>query len=707
MNPRPAAANLSDLPLLQDALGPQPRMPRFDAVRADGVVPAMEWVLTQFHQQLDQLERDLAAGAPVSVTRRVEALHELLGRPWGIVEHLLSVQHSEALQAAQELMQPKVVAAYLRLAQSTAVYSACLDLLNDPEFDRRDGWQAAKLLVRDARLAGVGLPGEQRAAFAALAERLADLGTRFQNNVLQSTRAFALDLRDPADVDGLPDSLRGLLASRYASAHQTQANPAHGPWRVGLDFPSFGPFLQHSTRRDLREHLYRAYVGRATGSDADNTPILREILALRQEQAELLGYPHFAALSFASKAATLQQAEAQLEALLARARPAGERELRALQALAQSRGQLPQDGLQPWDVAYWAEQLRKATHDLDEEALRPYFALPRVLSGIFDLCKRLFGIEIELADGETPVWHPDVQFFRVVKDGLPIAWFFLDPYSRPADKRGGAWMNECLSRTREADDPASVQLPVAYLICNQSPPVGDQPSLMTFAELRTLLHELGHGLQHMLTQVDHGLISGIRGVEWDVVELPSQFMENWAYDWPTIQSMSAHWQTGEQLPKAMFDRLLAARTFRAGSDVLRQLTFALTDLALHKQGKQTAQMDPFAVYQQVAARTSPLPPLADDRFLCSFSHIFGGGYAAGYYSYKWAEVLSADAFAPFAALDSADAAGLTALGAAFAEHILGVGGAVPGMIAFERFRGRPPEIEPLLAQYGLLQPEAA
>lgn len=706
MTTLPAQVHTPDWPLLQDAAGPQPRMPRFDAIEPETVVPAMEFVLAQFQRELDQLEQDLQAGAAIDITKRVEWLHELLGRPWGIIEHLLSVQHTDALQAAQEAMQPKVVAAYLRLAQSKAVYAACKNWLADEEFDLYDGWQAAKLLARDAELAGVGLPEQKREAFASLAERLADLGTRFQNNVLQATRAFALDLHDAADVDGLPESLRTLLASRYASAHQTDADPTHGPWRVGLDFPSFGPFLQHSTRRDLRERLYRAYIGRATGQQTDNTAILREILTLRQQQAELLGFEHFAALSFASKAATLPQAKAQLESLLVRALPAGQQELAELQALAASKGALPDEGLRPWDVAYWAEQLRKARHDLDEEALRPYFPLPKVLQGIFDLCQRLFGIQIQSADGETPVWHPDVRFFRVVRDGEPVAWFFLDPYSRPANKRSGAWMNECLGRSRQMGRDGHHQLPVAYLVCNQSPPIGDQPSLMTFAELRTLLHELGHGLQHMLTQVDHGLISGIRGVEWDVVELPSQFMENWAYDWATVQTMSGHWQTAEPLPKAVFDKLLGARTFRAGSDMLRQLTFALTDLALHEQGAATSALDPFALYQQVAARTSPLPPLPDDRFLCSFSHIFAGGYAAGYYSYKWAEVLSADAFFPFAALASDDAAGLARLGSAFAEHVLGVGGAVPGMIAFANFRGRPPEIEPLLAQYGLV-PAAA
>ena len=391
-----------------------------------------------------------------------------------------------------------------------------------------------------------------------------------------------------------------------------------------------------------------------------------------------------------------------LEELRAVSYAAAERELAELRVFARAHGETAE--LTHWDIAFWAERQREERYAFSEEELRPYFPLPAVLTGLFALAERLFGVRIRAADGEAPVWHADVRFFRVDDDrGQPLAAFYLDPYSRPAEKRGGAWMDECLGRSRLfADARGRARLPVAHLVCNQTPPVGDKPSLMTFDEVETLFHEFGHGLQHMLTRVDYGLASGIRNVEWDAVELPSQFMENWCYHRETLLGFARHFETGAPLPDALIEKLRAARTYRAGSDMLRQLFFSLLDLELHDGFDPDGAQTVFDVQQRIAARASLLPPLPEDRFLCSFGHIFAGGYAAGYYSYKWAEVLSADAFAAFEEAGLENAAALAATGRRYRDTVLGLGGSAPAMEVFKSFRGREPKTDALLRHYGLL-----
>ena len=382
-------------------------------------------------------------------------------------------------------------------------------------------------------------------------------------------------------------------------------------------------------------------------------------------------------------------------------------DLEDLRAFARERGAAEADDLALWDVAYWAERLREQRYAYSEEELRPYFPMPRVLEGLFGLAERLFGVRIHAADGEAPVWHEDVRFFRVSDaSGAPLAAFYLDAYSRPAEKRGGAWMDECVGRSRAlAPEGEAVRLPVAYLVCNQTPPVGDAPSLMSFDEVLTLFHEFGHGLQHMLTQVDYGLVAGIRNIEWDAVEVPSQFMENWCYQRETLRGISRHVETGEALPDALFEKITAARTYRAGSGMLRQLYFAMTDLALHSDYVPGPGRSAFEVQRRVAERTTVLPPLPEDRFLCAFSHIFAGGYAAGYYSYKWAEVLSADAFGAFEEAGLDDARALHETGRRFRETILAQGGSRPPMEVFVDFRGREPRTGALLRHSGLPAPQ--
>jgi oligopeptidase A len=402
-------------------------------------------------------------------------------------------------------------------------------------------------------------------------------------------------------------------------------------------------------------------------------------------------------------AGSVAEVEQLLDDLRAAAYPVAVRELEELRAIARRQGAPEADDLKPWDVAFWAEKLRQESFELDSEALRPWFPLDQVLQGLFGLCQRLFDIRIVSTDpGEAPTWHPDVRYFRVLDgaSGAPLAAFYLDPFSRPGSKRGGAWMDECLGRSRTAaGEPV---LPVAYLICNQSPPVGETPSLMTFDEVETLFHEFGHGLQHMLTTVERPQAAGINNVEWDAVELPSQFMENWCYDRATLMGMARHWQTGEPLPEADYQKLLAARTFMGGSATLRQVHFALTDLRLHSAWSPEGGQSPEQLRRELARTTTVLEPIPEDAFLCAFSHIFAGGYSAGYYSYKWAEVLSADAFSAFeeVGLDVEDE--VAATGRRFRDTVLSLGGSRSPAEIFEAFRGRPPSPEALIRHSGLV-----
>lgn len=676
--------------------------PAFDRIRPEHVVPAVRALLAELAVELERVEAAAAPDWPRSVDP-IERIGDRLSRVWGTVGHLMGVRNSDDLRRAHDEVQGEVVAFSMRMGQSRPLYLAFKALRDGPGFASLDAAQQriVQALVRDAELSGVGLEGERQERFNRIQAELAEVATRFSNNVLDATKEWSLLLRSPEEADGLPASLRELAAQSAREAGENAATAAVGPWRITLDAPTYSPFMQHSRRRDLREKTYRAFVTRASSGAHDNGGAMLRILRLRREEAALLDYPNFADVSLATKMAPdVATVEKMLEELrLASFEPA-RRDLAELVELARSEGAAEAGDLRPWDVAFWAERLRERRFEFTDEQLRPYFPLPRVLQGLFDLVGRLFEVTVRTADGEAPVWHPDVRFFRIHdRTGAEMAAFYLDPYSRPAEKRGGAWMDECVGR-------APGRLPIAYLVCNQAPPVGDKPSLMTFGEVETLFHEFGHGLQHMLTRVDHPLAAGIRNVEWDAVELPSQFMENWCYHRETLLGLSGHWQTGEKLPDDLFAKILAARTFRSGSDMLRQIYFAATDLALHSDYDPDGPASPIDVQRRIAEKTTVLPPLPEDRMLCSFSHIFAGGYAAGYYSYKWAEVLSADAFAAFeeAGLDDADA--VAATGRRYRDTVLALGGSRHPLEVFSAFRGRAPSTEPLLRHAGLLRPAA-
>lgn len=687
----------ADNPLLRTS-----GLPPFDEIRPEDVVPAVRQRLGEAVRRFVEIE----AAVEPNWAATIESLDEL-DRPfdyaWRPVTHLFGVGNSPELREAYETVLPEIVAFSLKVRQSQPIYSALKQLRDGDGWEHLDEAQRriVERRILDAELAGIGLPDEQRTRFNAIVEELSQLGTTFSNNVLDANKAFSLELNEPAKVEGLPPSLLRLASSSY-NAHRTaglpESTPKAGPWRFTLDAPSYGPFMEHCRLRDLRETMYRAFVTRASEPPTDNAPVLQRILSLRLEQSKLLGFDNFAQMSLATKMAPNAEAVFDmLEELRSASWPHAEREMVELGEIAARHD--VHDPLMHWDVAYWSERLREERFQFTDEQLRPYFAFERVLEGLFSICNRLFGITVESADGTAPVWHADVRFFNVHDEaGQHVASFYLDPYSRPENKRGGAWMDDCFGRRVLAD---GVQLPVAHLVCNQTPPSGGKPSLMSFREVETLFHEFGHGLQHMLTRVDYADAAGINNVEWDAVELPSQFLENWCYHRPTLLGMTSHYETGEPLPEELFEKIVAARTFRSGSMMLRQLQFGLTDLRLHTDYDPEGTESPFDVMRQVNEITSVMPMLPENRFLCSFQHIFSGGYAAGYYSYKWAEVLAADAFSAFEEAGLDDDTEVRAVGHRFRDTVLALGGSRHPLDVFRAFRGREPSPEPLLRVHGL------
>ncbi|MFE4107738.1 M3 family metallopeptidase [Almyronema epifaneia] len=677
-------------------------LPPFEAIQPQHVVPGMTQLLDELARSLSALEANVTPTWE-GLVEPLTHLSERLSWSWGIISHLMGVKNSPELRQAYEAVQPGVIQFATQLGQSKPLYEAFKQIRQSDTWKTLEPAQQriVESAIRDAELAGVGLEGDAKAQFNQIQQELAELSTKFSNNVLDATKAFSLTLTQPADIAGLPPSLLALAAQAAREAGTEKATAESGPWRITLDYPSYIPFMQHSQRRDLREKLYRAFVTRASSGDLDNTPLIERILKLRQQQAMLLGYETYAELSVARKMAPSVTAVEQLMEELRRASyEAAKQDLADLQQFAQTQAAPEAKDLMNWDTAFWAERLRETQYELTDEELRPYFPLPRVLEGLFNLAHQLFGVTITAADGEAPVWHPDVRYFQVADEaGRAIAHFYLDPYSRPAEKRGGAWMDECLNRGRFGDQ---LRLPVAYLVCNQSPPVDGKPSLMTFRDVETLFHEFGHGLQHMLTQVNYPGAAGINNVEWDAVELPSQFMENWCYHRDTLFRLARHYETGEPLPEDKYQRLLEARNFMTGSAILRQVNFGWLDIELHHRYQPGGEETIWQVRDRLAEKTTVLKPIPEDAFLCAFGHIFAGGYAAGYYSYFWAEVLSADAFAAFEEAGLEDEAAMLQTGRRFRDTVLALGGSRHPMEVFKAFRGREPSTEALLRHRGLV-----
>jgi len=674
-------------------------LPPFDDIQTAHIVPGIEELLATLSQDLETLEKTVEPTWEGLVEPLTE-IEERLSWSWGIIGHLMGVKNSPELREAYETVQPGLVQFANRLGQSKPAYDAFKQIRNSDQWASLAPAQKriVEAAIRDAELSGVGLQGEAKEQFNQIQQELAELSTKFSNHVLDATKAFRLTLTAPEDVEGLPQSLVALAAQAAKEDGQEDATAETGPWVITLDYPSYIPFLQHSRRRDLREKVYRAFISRAAEGELDNQPIIERTLELRQQVAALLGYGTYAELSIARKMAPSVAAVEQLmEELRSASYDAATRELQELTDFARDCGF--DEDLKQWDVPFWSERMREEQYGLNDEELRPYFPLPQVLEGLFTLASRLFGVTITAADGEAPVWHPDVRYFQVMDEtGEAIAHFYLDPYSRPAEKRGGAWMDDCINRSKVN---GQVRLPVAYLVCNQSPPIDGKPSLMNFREVETLFHEFGHGLQHMLTKVDYAGAAGINNVEWDAVELPSQFMENWCYHRETLLKLARHYETGEPLPEDLFQKILATRNFMTGNAILRQVNFGWLDLELHHRYQPGGEETIWDVRDRLAENTAVLKPLPEDAFLCAFGHIFAGGYAAGYYSYFWAEVLSADAFAAFEEVGLDSDSAISETGRRFRDTVLSLGGSQHPMEVFVSFRGREPSTQALLRHRGL------
>jgi len=662
-------------------------LPAFRAITPDLVTPAVDALLADNRAAIAALA---VQDAPDwgSLPAALEVLDDRLSQVWALVSHLNAVTNSPAWREAYNNNLPKISAYYTELGQNAALYAGYERLAQSPEFAAFSDAQRQTVLnaLRDFRLSGVALPEAQKQRFAAIEERLSALSSKFADNLLDATQAWQRPLTE-AELAGIPDSHRALLA-------QLAEQRGHEGWMATLDFPAYLAVMMHADNRELRQTVYRAYVTRASDQgdrpEFDNSALMADILELRHEQARLLGYGSYAELSLAPKMAdSVDKVMGFLQELADRARPAAERDLAELKAFAAA--ELGIADLQPWDTTYVAEKLKQRKLNLSQEALRPYFPAPVVIAGLFSITETLFGVTITEAEAE--VWAEGVTYYEIRENGQLIASFYLDPYAR-ANKRGGAWMANCRSRRRLPD--GSLQRPIAFLTCNFNPPVDGQPALLTHDEVTTLFHEFGHGIHHMLTEVDISAVGGIHGVAWDAVELPSQFLEHWCAESGGLARITRHIETGAPLPDDLLNSLLSAKNFQSGLMTLRQLEFALFDMRIHSQAPLSAE----GIQREldaVRAQVSLLPPPSWNRFPHSFSHIFAGGYAAGYYSYKWAEVLSTDAFSRF------EEEGIfnPETGRSFRREILAKGGSKPALELFVAFRGREPRIDALLRHTGL------
>ena len=673
-------------------------LPRFDTVEPAHVEPAIRQLLDENRALIERLTSDPAAPSWEGFSAPLADGMERLSRAWGIVGHLHSVLDTPPWREAYNAMLPEVSRFYAELGQNLALFARYKALRASPEYARLSPARQRILdnEIRDFRLSGAELPAEHKPRFQAIQEELASLAAKFSENLLDATNAFAEIVTNEAELAGLPAD--AIEAAREAAAKDSQLSSPS--WKFTLHMPSYLPVLQYADSRRLREALYRASATRASEfgpSNLDNTPLIRQILALRHEDAVLLGYASFADVSLVPKMAeSVTQVRTFLDDLARKAKPFAEQDIAALRAYA--RESLGLDTLEPWDVAYVSEKLLQARYAFSEQEVKQYFTEPRVLAGLFRVIESLYGVRI--APDSAPTWHEDVRFYRIeTPSGDLVGQFYLDLYARDT-KRGGAWMDEALTRRRVFKDGATgMQTPVAYLNCNFPRPVGGKDATFTHDDVITLFHETGHGLHHLLTRAEELGVSGIHGVEWDAVELPSQFMENYCWEWPVVEGMSAHVDTGAPLPRALFDKMLAARNFLSGMQTVRQLEFALFDLRLHAEYDPATPREALDLLAEVRREVAVIIPPEWHRFPNSFSHIFAGGYAAGYYSYKWAEVLSADCYAAFEeAGDPFDAV----TGQRFLTEILARGGSRPALENFRAFRGRDPQVDALLRHNGMI-----
>jgi len=677
-------------------------LPRFEAIRPEHVTPAIDALLADSRAVVAQLEAPQLEVTWDNFVAPLEDATELLGRAWGIVSHLNNVVDTPELRAAYNENQPKITEFWTALSQNEAMFAKYKTLRASAQFAALSAPRQRIIdnEIRDFRMGGAELPEAQKERFADIQEEHAATSTRFSENVLDATNDYKLLVADVSELAGVPDDV--VQAARAAAEKDGKAG-----YQFTLHFPSYFPLLQFADQRALRETIYRANVTKASelGVDFsekdkwDNSANIVTLLKLRDEEAKLLGYKNFAEVSLVPKMAqSPEHVIGFLEDLARRARPYAEQDLAELRAFAKD--ELGIDTLEAWDMPYASEKLQERRYAFSAQEVKRYFPEHKVIDGLFRLVQTLFSVSI--APDTSGTWHPDVRFYRIEKDGRLIGQFYLDLYAR-SGKSGGAWMDDARGRRLKA---GALQTPVAYLTCNfTAPAVVDgkaQPSLFTHDEVITLFHEFGHGLHHMLTEIDEIGVSGISGVEWDAVELPSQFMENFCWEWEVLSHMTAHVSTGEALPRALYDKMLAAKNFQSGLQMLRHVEFSLHDMHLHYDYDPSGAKSVQEVIDEVRREVAVVMPPAFNRFQHSFSHIFAGGYSAGYYSYKWAEVLSADAYAAF---EQAAALGggivSTDTGKRFQREILGVGGSRPALESFTAFRGREPSIDALLRHSGM------
>ncbi len=663
-------------------------LPLFDQIQPAHVAPAIDQLLADANTALDTVTQPEFPASWTGIAGVLDVATEKLGRAWSSISHLNAVADKPELRAAYTAALPRVTEFWTRLGADERLYAKYKAI--DPSTLNPEQKQAHTLAVRNFVLSGAELQGEARTRFAAIQERQAELSQQFSEHALDATDVYAY-LATADEMAGIPDDVQ------QAAAQAAQADGKNGFFKLTLKMPCYLPVMQFAHSSALRETLYRAYVTRASelgDPQFDNTPLMHEILTLRLEESKLLGYPDFGTVSVVTKMAESPKEVIDfLRDLASRARPYAEQDLADMRAFAAD--ELGLRAPQAWDWPYIGEKLKEARYSFSEQEVKQYLTAPKVLAGLFKIIETLF--EVNIRRDDAPVWHPSVLFHRIERHGKLVGQFYLDPTSRTG-KRGGAWMDEVRSRWLRPDN-GQIQTPVAQLVCNFADGVNGKPALLTHDDVTTLFHEFGHGLHHMLTQVNERDVSGISGVEWDAVELPSQFMENFCWEWDVLKHMTSHVDTGEPLPRALFDKMLAAKNFQSGLQTLRQIEFALFDMLLHT-GHDPAQ-DIMPLLNQVRDEVAVLKAPAYNRSVHTFSHIFAGGYAAGYYSYKWAEVLSADAYAAFE--ETADSTGLPNIetGRKYRQAILEAGGSRPAMASFKAFRGREPQLDALLRHQGM------
>ncbi|MFQ2268295.1 oligopeptidase A [Aeromonas hydrophila] len=668
-------------------------LPPFSQIQPDQVQPAVTQAIADCKQKISDVLAQRDPHTWDSLIAPLEEVNDRLARIWSPVSHLNSVLNSEALRAAHDACLPLLSEFQTYVGQHEGLYQAYRELAESDDFPLLSGAQRKEIqnTLRDFRLSGIGLPAEAQQRYGEIQARLSELASRFSNNVLDATQGWNKLVTDEAELAGLPQSAQ-------AAARQLAELKGKEGWLFTLDIPSYLPVMMYADNRALRAELYEAFTTRASdqGPNAgkwDNSAIMTELLALRRELAQLLGFANYAELSLATKMADKpEQVVNFLTDLAAKSLPQGKAELEEIRAFAAE--QHGQNELAAWDLAYYAEKLKQHKFSISDEQLRPYFPASKVVKGLFEVVKRVFGMKVRERLG-IDTWHPDVRFYDIfdAEDELRGS-FYLDLYARE-HKQGGAWMDVCLGRRYRQD--GSLQKPVAYLTCNFNGPVDGKPALFTHNEVVTLFHEFGHGIHHMLTRIDVAGVAGINGVAWDAVELPSQFLENWCWESEALAFISGHHETGEPLPADLLEKMLTARNFQAAMQMLRQLEFALFDFRLHQEFDPASADQIPALLDEVRSQVAVMTPPAFNRFQHSFSHIFAGGYAAGYYSYKWAEVLSADAFSRF------EEEGIfnPATGQSFLKNILEKGGSKEPMELFRAFRGREPQVDALLRHSGI------